>query len=307
MKTSADQKKAYLFALLAVLFWSTMSSAFKITLRYLSFDNLLFWSILWGMVALFVINRWGRTPLRLRQISKKDLFSSALMGFFNPFLYYLILFKAYNLLEAQEAGTLNYTWPIVLVLLSIPLLHQKIHWKALVAIFISFFGVLIISTHGNPWKLHFTNPLGVVLAVGSALFWAVYWILNMKDKREETGKILMNLFFGGLFLILYFLITGKHILLPGWRGLVGSVYIGLFEMSVTFVIWLKALNHSQDIAKVSNLIYLSPFIALFWIHFTVGESIHLYTLAGLIFIVGGIVLQRITEKKEAEVNPHHHF
>ena len=34
------------------------------------------------------------------------------MGLFNPFLYYLVLFKAYDLLEAQEAGTLNYIWPI---------------------------------------------------------------------------------------------------------------------------------------------------------------------------------------------------
>jgi len=288
-----DQKKAYIFALFAVLFWSTMSSAFKLSLSCLSFDLLLFWSVSWGLVVMVLLNQLGHSPVQVKNISKKNLFSSALMGLFNPFLYYLVLFKAYDLLEAQEAGTLNYTWPIVLVLLSIPFLHQKISMKALVAIFISFLGVLIISTHGDLLSLHFKNLLGVMLAVGSAILWAIYWILNMRDSREETGKILMNLFFGWLYIVFYFTITGKPVLLPGWHALAGSLYIGLFELSITFVIWLKALNYSKDTAKVSNLIYLSPFFGLFWIHITVGENIHLYTLVGLIFIIAGIVLQSI--------------
>jgi len=50
MQNSQNQRKAYFLALLAVLFWSTISSAFKITLRYLNFDNLLFWSVLSGIL-----------------------------------------------------------------------------------------------------------------------------------------------------------------------------------------------------------------------------------------------------------------
>ena len=71
----------------------------------------------------------------------------------------------------------------------------------------------------------------------------------------------------------------------------GTLYIGIFEMSLTFVIWLKALNYSKDTAKVSNLVYLSPFLGLFWINQTVGETIHWYVIAGLVFIVGGILIQ----------------
>ena len=62
-------------------------------------------------------------------------------------------------------------------------------------------------------------------------------------------------------------------------------------MSITFVIWLKALKFSSDTAKVSNLIYLAPFIGLFWINSTVGEAIHLSTIVGLVLIVGGILFQ----------------
>lgn len=294
LKKLTDQQKAYLLALLAVLFWSTMSSAFKITLRFIEFDQMLLWASFFGMIALAIINQIGKNRIRLNKLTKRDILSSALMGLFNPFLYYIILFKAYDLLEAQIAGTLNYVWPIALVLLSIPLLGQKIKPLSILAIFISFFGLIIISTQGQFSIFRIANPLGVGLAISSALFWALYWIINMKDKREETGKIFLNLFFGLTYTLVYLLIFKEGITFPSLEALTGVIYIGLFEMSITFVIWLKALQYSSNTARVSNLIYLSPFIALFWISFAVGEKIHFTTIAGLVFIIAGIILQQLT-------------
>ncbi|RLD89142.1 MAG: EamA/RhaT family transporter [Bacteroidetes bacterium] len=291
MSINSQQKTAYGLALLVVLLWSTISSAFKITLRFLPFEELVFWSVVNGVLVLTLVNQLGKQPLRIKTLTTKNYLSSALMGFFNPFLYYLVLIKAYDLLEAQVAGTLNYFWPIVLVFFSIVLLGQKIHAKGLIAIFISFLGIVIISTGGNPFSLHFTNTLGVVLAVASAFLWAFYWILNMKDQREGTGKILLNMIFGLIYLVLWFLIRGQWPHLPTINGYFGTLYIGIFEMGITFVIWLKALKLSSDTAKVSNLIYLSPFLGLFWISFIVGENIHLSTVVGLAFIVGGILIQ----------------
>lgn len=295
-----NQNKAYLLALMAVVFWSTMSSAFKITLRYISFDQLLLWSSLFGAIVLFIINQLSAKRINLKLLSFNDIKASALMGFFNPFLYYIVLFKAYELLEAQIAGTLNYTWPIVLVIMSIFLLNQKISFWSVLAIFISFFGIVIISTHGSIISLENSSSLGILLAVGSALFWAYYWILNMKDNREETGKIFMNLIFGFAYIMIYLLITSNPIIFPTGYALIGSIYIGLFEMSITFVIWLLALTNSSTTAKVSNLIYLSPFIALFFIRYTVGEKIHISTFVGLIFIVGGILIQQLINKKTSK-------
>ena len=292
-----NQKKAYLFAMMAVIFWSTMSSAFKLTLRTISFDNLLLWSSLFGFVVLLIINQLGNQPLRYKSISQGDVMRSTVMGFFNPFLYYLVLFKAYELLDAQLAGTLNYTWPVILVILSGLILKQKIRLINYVALIISFAGLMIISTKGDFDFLNIVHPLGIILAVGSAFIWALYWILNMKDPREDTGKITMNLFFGLIYLLIYFAVSGKNISIPTGWSLAGCAYIGMFEMSLTFVIWLKALNYSQNTAKVSNIIYLSPFIGLFFINIFVGEPILLSTLIGLAIIIGGILMQQLPAKQ----------
>ena len=299
LKKLSNQNKAYLYALLAVMFWSTMSSAFKITLRYIAFDQLLLWSSFFGAIGLFLINQFGNSPISFKEISKKEFLSSAVMGFFNPFLYYLVLFKAYDLLEAQIAGTLNYIWPIALVLMSIIFLKQRISIWSIIAILISFFGIIVISTHGNIITIGNSSSLGIILAVGSAIFWAYYWILNMKDSREETGKIFLNLIFGFIYILLYLFFTSSSISFPSGYALIGSIYIGIFEMSLTFVIWLLALTNSVNTAKVSNLIYLSPFIALFFVRFTVGEEIHFSTFIGLVFIVLGILLQQFIKERGA--------
>ncbi len=297
-----SQKKAYLLALLAILFWSTMSSAFKISLRFVSFELLLFWSAIIGVIVLTLILAFNKNISIKKQFTKQNIKKSLIMGFFNPFLYYLVLLKAYDLLEAQVAGILNYTWPIVLVILSVPFLKQKIPFYSFLAIFISFIGIIIIGTNANPLAMEVEEPLGIILALLSAFFWAIYWILNLKDeKRKSEEKIFLNLLIGLIYILVYLLVRGVEIKIPNWQTIIGAVYIGLFELSISFVIWLNALKLSSNTAKISNLVYLSPFIALFWIRLTVGESIHLSTVLGLVFIVGGILVQQLLSRKKNDL------
>jgi drug/metabolite transporter (DMT)-like permease len=123
----------------------------------------------------------------------------------------------------------------------------------------------------------------------------------MKDQREETGKITLNLIFGFIYMIVYMVLTDAKIQMPKVEAIIGVLYIGIFEMSITFVVWLRALNLSKDTAKVSNLIYLSPFLALFIIKLTVGEKILPSTILGLAFIVTGIIMQQVLGKRKAKM------
>lgn len=289
------QNRAYIYGGTAVLFWSTMASAFKISLRYLSPLQLLFFSSGASILVLFLILLFQNKLSLLKDYSGADYLRSVLLGLLNPFLYYVVLFKAYSLLPAQEAQPLNYTWSIMLVLLSIPLLKQKIGWKSILAILISYSGVFIISTRGDILGFTFSNPIGVSLALGSSVIWALFWIYNIKDQRDEVAKLFLNFFFGFVFILIAILLS-SGIRMPGTAGIAGAVYVGLFEMGITFVLWLKALKLSRTTAQVSNLIYLSPFISLVLIHFIVGETIMLSTIVGLFFIVAGIIMQQRVSK-----------
>jgi len=289
------QKQAYIYAIIAVLFWSTVASAFKVSLRYVDVFQLLFFSSLCSVVILFIILFIQNKLKLLRTYEAKDFLRSALLGFLNPFLYYIVLFNAYSLLRAQEALTLNYTWPIMLALLSIPILKQKIGFRSILAIFISFLGAFIIATKGNIISFKFTNILGVLLALGSTVIWSLFWIYNIKDKRDYVAKLFLNFVFGFIFILIATPLFSK-ISIPDMRGLLGAGYVGLFEMGITFIFWLKALQLSRTTAKVANLIYLSPFISLIIINRIVGENILVSTVIGLILIVTGIIVQQYTAR-----------
>lgn len=285
-----------IYAGIAVLIWSTVATAFKIGLRELHYAQLIFLaagvSTLFLLLYLLVSNQFRK----LRHTSRKDLIRSALAGAVNPFGYYLILFKAYSLLPAQLAQPLNMIWPITLSLLSIPLLGHKIGYRHFLAMGVSFTGIVVISSQGGISGFHETNGLGVVLAVGSSVFWALYWILNVRDRRGEAIKLFWSFLFGFLYLLaaLPFLSDFRF---PAGQSLLAAVYIGLFEVGITYVIWMKAMQLTANNARTSSLTFVSPFLSLIFISAVLGEKIHATTIAGLILIVTGIIWQQFFIRK----------
>ncbi|NLA14991.1 MAG: DMT family transporter, partial [Bacteroidales bacterium] len=221
------------------------------------------------------------------------------------FLYYLILFKAYSLLPAQVAQALNMIWPLLLVLLSIPILGQKIGWMSILAMIISFLGALFIALQGDlgtlfQGRLQIQNPWGVVLALGSAFLWAFYFLLNMKSKVSGARGLLMNFLFAWIYIALFLLIrfllatTTSYVGNYSLRSVLSAIYIGMFEMAVPFVIWLKALTLAKNTAAVSSLIYIFPFLSLVLIHYVLGEPIFSSTIIGLVLIISGVLLSRFS-------------
>lgn len=289
------QQQAYAYALGAVLIWSTVASAFKISLRYMDPIQLLLWADIFSIFCLLgVLTIQKKLPL-LKTLPLSTIRRGLTLGVLNPFLYYIVLFAAYDRLPAQEAQPLNYTWAITLAVLSWPLLGQRLGLREAAAITISYVGVVIISTHGNPFSLTFSNGPGVALALGSTIIWALFWIFNARDKTDPTISLFLY-FSAGLPLILAVCLIFSSPWPETWQGIAGSAYVGVFEMGITFVFWLKALRLTSSTAKISTLIFFSPFLSILFIHFLVGEDILTSTIIGLCFIITGNAAQQIGSK-----------
>ncbi len=290
-----NERQATLYGLSAVLLWSTVATAFKLSLRYLSPIELLLFSGAFSTLLLGVILLvQGKLKLAL-QCSRREYLLSVVLGLLSPFLYYLVLLNAYALLPAQQAQPLNYTWAITLSLLAVPLLKQKIGWQQWLALLVSYCGVVIIATEGSPFSLQFTDPLGVFLALFSTLIWALYWIFNTRDSRDPVVGLFVNFICGFPFVLVAYLLTAE-IRLPELPGLLGAAYVGTFEMGACFVLWLLALKKTANTARISNLIFISPFLSLVFIALLVGETILPATFVGLLLIVAGLLCQQLRRK-----------
>lgn len=285
--------KSFLFTISAVLFWSTAATAFKITLQGMNNLQLLFYGSIVSTIILLILLIINNPKKVTNTFSRKYIKQNLLLGLINPFIFYLVLFKAYYLLPAQEAMPLNYTWPITITFFSVLFLNSKINLRIIVGLLFAFIGVVIIGTHGNIFELKFNNLYGVVLAVGSSIIWATYWTLNIKDKRNELEKLFSAFFFGSIFISIY-VVLFDTLRLNNYTYLFGAVYIGIFEMSLTFFLWLKGITLSKNKAKTATLVYLSPFLSMIFIALILNEEILISSLIGLLLIVSGIIIQHIS-------------
>lgn len=287
-----NQSKAYLFALITVMFWSTVATAFKISLRELNYIQLLFIANLTSVVIFLVILGLSRKLQLIKPAGPKDLFLSAIQGLLNPFGYYLILFKVYSILPAQVAQPANFIWPVVLMLMSVPLLKQPLKITGVIALLISFSGVFVLATQGKLNTFRIAEPIGVALAVFTSVIWSLYWIINLRDKRDDLVKLFLSFLFSMFYVLILSVLTGN---LPHLfsKATLPAVYVGFFEMGLSFVFWLKALQFSESTGKVANLIYITPFLSLLIIHFILHERLLYTSLIGLCLIIIGIMVSRI--------------
>ncbi len=289
-----DQRKAYLYGGSVVLIWSTVASAFKISLRTLPPAHLLLYANLVSVLLLGAILLCRRELGRALPQGREEFLRSACLGFLNPFLFYLVIFKAFALLPAQEALPLSYTWVVTLSILAVPLLKQRLNSREVVAILVCYSGVLVVSTRGDLFGLHFSNLYGVALALASTFVWALYWIYNARDDRPPLAGLFMN-FLCALPMTFVYCLIFTRLQAPDMTGFLGAVYIGCFEMGISYFLWLQALRYSVSVARISSLIFISPFISLILIHFLVGEEILASTFYGLILIVSGLILQQMVK------------
>ncbi|HAM97435.1 MAG TPA: EamA family transporter [Marinilabiliales bacterium] len=286
-----NNSKAIFFALLSVLLWSTVAVPFKIGLSHFHYIHFVFITITIAVLVSFVALLLQKKLKLLRILTRKELQLSVFGGFLNPFLYYLILFKAYSILPAQIAQALNYTWPIMLVLLSVPFLGQKLKLKSMATLLLGFMGVYFIASQGQPWPLKPAQPFGVMLAIGSSVIWASFWIINTKSVLDVSLNLFLNFCTGWVLTVpLLFLIPlPANIPIIGWSA---AVYSGVFEMGITFIVWLMALKLADRSDTISNFVFLSPFMSLFFIYLILHEQIYLTTLLGLGLIIAAIFIDK---------------
>ncbi len=285
-------RKAFFLAILAVLFWSTSPTAFKIGLQHQDILQLLTGATLTSALVLGILLLPGKRYKKLADFRWPDVRFSLLMGLLNPVAYYLILFKAYSVLPAQVAQPLNMIWPIVLVIISIPLLKQKISWKSIGAMLISFSGIVIISMQGGGGGKDPENRLGIVLALSTSIIWAIYFIYNARDSKDPVARLFLNFIFASIILLVVGISRGT--LFAGTpQALASAIYVGVFEMGITFVLWLLAMQYAPSSDRISNLVFIAPFINLIFARLVLHETIFLTTLYGIILLISGILIQNM--------------
>ncbi|MBP7179782.1 MAG: DMT family transporter [Dysgonomonadaceae bacterium] len=291
-----DNNKAILYVSITVLSWATVASAFKLALSSLTYYELLLIASFTALIAFAIILTFRKRWFLLRSVNRGQWRMFAIAGMLNPTMYYLVLFKSYELLPAQIAQPINYTWPVVLSVMLAIFARQRIPAVKFAGMAISLAGVAVISVGPGQLTGVGLSVIGLTLGIGSAFVWATYWLINrMNAETDQIMSLFLNFLFGTIYLLI--IAPFMKIEISSLQGVLAAVYSGLFEMTIPFIFFGIALKKTDNPALINHLCYLSPFLSLFIIHLILGESIYSTTYTGLALIVGGLLFNEYIGKR----------
>ena len=122
-------------------------------------------------------------------------------------------------------------------------------------------------------------------------------MLNKKDGRDQFVSMTVYFFSAALFSGIWFLAEGESIALTGAQT-AGIIWLGIFMDAAAFLMWALALQKG-DTAKLSNFAYITPFLAVLYSALLLNEPVDLYSVAGLMLIMAGIIVQMGSSERGA--------
>ena len=288
-------KKEYIYAIISVILWSTTATVTKLLLGNLNSMQILLFASLFATIFLFLINCIKGNLKEIKNYKLKDFFKIFIIGILGTFLYNLFLYLGINTMQASQAFIINYLWPIMTVIFACIILKEKITIRKIIAIIISFIGVIIVSSNGDLLNIEKSNIIGTIYCILAAISYGLFSVLNKKQNYNKFTS--MMLFYLTSFCIsLIYCLSAKKIFIPETNQLLGLLWIGVFTSAIAFTSWALALEKG-DTAKISNIAYITPFITLVWTSVILREKLSIYSVLGLVIIILGIFIQMMKNKK----------
>ena len=284
-----NEQKSYIYAGVAVLLWATSATVGKLILKNMNNLQMLFYTSLIASISLFIIVLFQKKLNIIKEYRIKDYLNFAFMGFVGVFLYYIFLYAGYMFAPVQEAFIVNYTWPIWVVIFAVIILKEELNFKKILAIILGFIGVLVVVTKGNFLSFSIDNLRGDLFAFAGAISYGIFSILGKKYDYEKFTSMMFYYFFTFIFITITTLIF-SNIPIVSFNQLIGLTWMGVFTSGLAFVSWFLALKYG-DTAKMSNIVFLTPFLSLVFIYFVLGEKILISSILGLVLIIIGILIQ----------------
>lgn len=282
-------RKPYLYAFLAIGFWSTTATVSKLLLH--SFTTMQMLAVCSAVAAsfLFAVNLAGGKLALLKTYRLRDYFITAGVGLLGTFFYNMFLVFGIDRLLASQAMIINYLWPMMAVVAGCILLKEKMTIRKALAVAMSFLGVVIVTSNGSLEGFSGGNLLGAAFCVLAAVSYGLFVVLNKRLPYEAPVSMMLYYIISAIVAAACLLISGQLPRLDGVQSL-GLLWIGLGDYAIAYVSWALAMKAGQT-AKIANLAYITPFLALVVAHFCLGDPITTWSVGGLVVIVAGIFLQ----------------
>ena len=288
-------KKEYLYAGVSIFFWSTTATVTKLLLGSLNSMQIMAVSSLFATLFLVVVNIANGSIKKLVFLKARDYLWIFVLGMLGIFVYHLCLYIGIDMMDASQAFIINYLWPIMTVVFACIILKEKLTPRKIIAIVLSFAGVVVVTANGNLLAVGHKTLVGAVYCIVAAVAYGLFSVLDKKKHYDKSLAMMLYYFFTFAVALIYIALTGDWFSMS-FAETGGMLWSGIFTTATAYTSWAMALERG-DTAKISNLAYITPFMSLVWTTLVLKEDFKPWSVAGLFVIILGIFVQMKDKKK----------
>lgn len=215
------------------------------------------------------------------------------------FGYHALFFAAMALAPAAEANLLNYTWPLLIVLLSAPLLGLRLTPRHVLGVLAGLSGSLLLLSQRADFKL---DALIVYFcAIGAALTWALYSVLARRLRAVPTKAVI------GFCAVSALLAAIGHILFettvfPDRLAWLAILSLGLGPVGAAFLLWDFGMKQG-DPRLLGALAYGIPVASTIILGVAGFTTLSLATFAAALLVTAGGVIAASAQRELVRRGP----
>ena len=293
MNHSPLQRTTILYVGLCIFVWSLIPEFAKITKSTLDNHQYLFFSSIMSFLTILAISITSKSIHEAFSYSGRTVLWLFFLGFLN-FIYYLLLYYGYQNANGLEVLVIQYLWPIFIVLLSIPLLREKLTKYRIAAAALGFCGIFIIITHGN---LQHFNPGNT-----GTLFWVMlgtfsFALFSVLGKLTTVNPInaVMLYFFSAVIYSIISVYTFSEFIIPTPQDWISILVNGIFLNGLSYILWIKALK-SAPASAIAPFIFITPVLSALFMIIFFDEPLHGSYIIGLLAVIISGLFNSIFDK-----------
>ena len=293
-----ERNKAYIYLILALTSWGSLYVASKYVLETVPSFMLLFIRYFIALSILIVVYR--KYPKAV--IEKGDYKYIFLIGFIGYFLAIGFQLLGTHYCNASMASLITSMNPAMIILLAVPILHEKITLHKGFAVGITLIGtVVIIGNLGSG-----NTVIGVVFSFISMAAWSLTSVVVRLScqKYDSITVTIYSMLVGLVFALPAALIEWKltsftiEAITPS--VVIWMIYIGIVCTAGGLLFWNKALELA-DAATCSLFYPIQPLTSAILGVLFLKEVLSLNFIIGSALIIGGI-LYAVASDRKAEKN-----
>ena len=288
--------KGTIFVLICVALWALIPVVAKTGQSTLDNHQFLFWSSLVSLIVLSVSATLRGNIREVKSYSLKEWGYLSFLGLLGTYIYYLFLYLGYSRASGMEVLVIQYTWPIMILVLSVFILKERLNARKVIAIILGFLGVLLVLSKGAVSEIELNNPRVILLVAIGAFCFALFSVLSKNIKRASlavTSIYFLAATVASFLSMLYF----SEFALPSSVELFPVLLNGVLVNGLSYMFWLSALK-SAEASYLAPFVFITPILsAIYLILFFDEPMLPVYGVGLACVIAGGLVNSLSTSNK----------